>query len=156
MTEDIATKEDLRIALVEGEFKRLVKYDVSLGEHEKKHIMASSERVIKLVEQSIQTSVYDLPPLPVHLCVLTIVSAVFGTVYNYVFATEEDAKASARWYATYAGWTREKEKHKDAVLEEEGSETFLLRIMDIRSGDYALVTNARVHYSPLSQNTRGA
>lgn len=145
---DVATPEDVRSALVGGEFKRLVKYDATLGEQEKKHVMASAEHILRLAEQSMQTALYDLPPMPAEMYVMTIVSSLFATVYSYIFADEQHAKQSAMWYATFAGWMKDKEK----TLVQEGADTYLLRIVDGRSGDLVLVTNARVNFTSLAQN----
>lgn len=154
---DTATPEDVRAALVGGEFKRLVKYDSSLGENEKKHILASAERVVQLAERSMQNALYDLPPLPADVTVMAIVSSMFGVVYSYIFADEEHAKASARWYAVYAGWVKppragdKPDKDRGTAIEQEGGETFLLRILDGKSGDYVIVSKARVNLTPIAQ-----
>ena len=145
---DVATPEDVRSALIEGEFKRLVKYDASLGEQEKKHLLASAEHVLKLAEQSMQTALYDLPPLPTDMFVMTIVNSLFGNVYCYIFADLDHAKASALWYATYAGWAKEKEK---MMIQEGSGETFLYRIIDGKSGDLLLITKSRVNFTSLVQ-----
>ena len=153
---DVATPEDVRSALIEGEFKRLVKYDAGLGENEKKHILASAEHVVKLAERSMQTALYDLPPMPTDMYVMTIVSTVFGTVYSYIFADIDHAKASARWYSVYAGWVKPSAKDKGDVMEQEGGDTFILRIIDGRSGDFVMVSNARVNFTSIAQNVGAA
>lgn len=150
---DVSTPEDVRAALIEGEFKRLVKYDAGLGENEKRHILASASDVIKLAERSMQTALYDLPPLPVDMYTMTIVSSLFGSVFSYVFADEEHAVSSARWYAAYAGWVKpaDKEgKERGSAIEHQGGEMFVLRIVDSRSGDFVIINKARVNFSSIS------
>ena len=111
---DVGTPEDVKNALVEGEFKRLIKYDSRMGEIEKKHILASADQVLRLAERSMQTALYDLPPLPSNLFIMTIMSVMFGTVYSYIFADESHSRESELWYAKYAGWA----KGKDDMLEQ--------------------------------------
>lgn len=120
-----------------------------MGEQEKKHLLASAEHVLKLAEQSMQTALYDLPPMPTDMFVMTIVSSLFGSVYSYIFADVEHAKVSALWYATYAGWMKDKEK---TLVQEGNGETYILRVVDGKSGDLVLVTNARVNFTSLAQN----
>ena len=73
---------------------------------------------------------------------------MFGTVYSYIFADESHARESALWYANYAGWA----KGKDNMLVQEGTDSFLLRIVDGRSGDIVLVTPSRVNFTSIAKN----
>lgn len=148
---ETSSQGDLRDALISGEFKRLVKHDSFMGEVEKKHIVASADHVLKLAEQSMQSALYDLPPLPPDMYVMSIVNVMFGNVYSYIFASEEDAVSSARWYATYAGWDKEREK----MLVQTG-EDFVLRLVDGKSGDWIIVGKSRVNFTSLSPATSTA